>query len=68
MATARTSEPEEFLSIVDFVYSFEDGDYVYFLFKETATEEEREVHYLVITFIYTHGLSKSPAHPGHTLL
>ena len=43
VATARTFQTEEVLSGADFVYSFEQGDFVYFLFKETALEEEREV-------------------------
>jgi hypothetical protein len=46
VATARTFKTEEVLSGADFVYSFEQGDFVYFLFKETALEEEREVRSL----------------------
>ncbi|KAL5255537.1 hypothetical protein ACHWQZ_G010939 [Mnemiopsis leidyi] len=45
VATARTFKTDEVLSGADFVYSFEQGDFVYFLFKETALEEEREYVY-----------------------
>lgn len=42
VATARTFRTAETLSGAHFIYSFESGDFVYFLFKETALEEKRE--------------------------
>ena len=42
-ATSQTFKTDDMLNNPQFVYSFESGDHVYFLYRETATEVATEV-------------------------